>query len=57
VDDPGGAFVRQLCWRDFYHQVALAFPDLSTVAYRRGAREDWRYDPPEGEYVNRYAPR
>jgi deoxyribodipyrimidine photo-lyase len=45
VDDPGGAFVRQLCWRDFYHQVALAFPDLSTVAYRRGVREDWRYDP------------
>jgi deoxyribodipyrimidine photo-lyase len=45
VDDPDGAFVRQLCWRDFYHQVALAFPDLSTVAYRRGAREDWRYDP------------
>ncbi|GLH94937.1 cryptochrome/photolyase family protein [Phytohabitans aurantiacus] len=45
VDDPDGAFVRQLCWRDFYHQVALAFPDLSTVAYRRGVREDWRYDP------------
>lgn len=45
VDDPGGAFVRQLCWRDFYYQVAFAFPDLSTVAYRRGVTEDWRYDP------------
>ena len=28
------AFVRQLCWRDFYYQVALDFPQLSTQAYR-----------------------
>ncbi|EWM66580.1 LOW QUALITY PROTEIN: deoxyribodipyrimidine photo-lyase, partial [Micromonospora sp. M42] len=42
--DRDGPFVRQLCWRDFYHQVVAGFPDLSTAAYRRGAREDWRYD-------------
>ncbi|WP_374103639.1 FAD-binding domain-containing protein [Micromonospora sp. U56] len=39
-----GPFVRQLCWRDFYHQVTAAFPDISTSAYRRGASEGWRYD-------------
>ena len=39
-----GPFTRQLCWRDFYYQVALAFPDLSTRPYRPGARDDWRYD-------------
>ncbi|MFI2662273.1 cryptochrome/photolyase family protein [Micromonospora carbonacea] len=47
--DPGGArfgpFVRQLCWRDFYHQVAAVFPEIATKAYRRGATEDWRRDP------------
>ncbi|WP_431975542.1 cryptochrome/photolyase family protein [Micromonospora haikouensis] len=47
--DPGGArfgpFVRQLCWRDFYHQVTAAFPEIATKAYRRGATEDWRHDP------------
>ncbi|MFR9777244.1 cryptochrome/photolyase family protein [Micromonospora sp. MS34] len=42
--DRAGPFVRQLCWRDFYHQVTGAFPEISTKAYRRGAREDWRYD-------------
>jgi deoxyribodipyrimidine photo-lyase len=37
-------FRRQLCWRDFYHQVAAAFPDLAIRDYRpRGAR--WREDP------------
>ncbi|NES26107.1 deoxyribodipyrimidine photo-lyase [Micromonospora terminaliae] len=44
--DRSGPFVRQLCWRDFYHQVTAAFPDLSSRAYRRGAQEDWRYDQP-----------
>ena len=35
----GGPFVRQLCWRDFYHQVAAAFPAIATVDYRpRGDR-------------------
>lgn len=38
------AFVRQLCWRDFYYQVARAFPKLSTEALRPNADNDWRYD-------------
>jgi deoxyribodipyrimidine photo-lyase len=34
---PGGEeFVRQLAWRDFFHQVAAAFPDLATRDYRPG---------------------
>nr|WP_205807799.1 deoxyribodipyrimidine photo-lyase [Micromonospora sp. HNM0581] len=44
IDDPQSPFVRQLCWRDFYHQVTAAFPDLPREAYRRGATEQWRYD-------------
>ncbi|MDX6740339.1 deoxyribodipyrimidine photo-lyase [Actinocorallia sp. A-T 12471] len=37
------AFTRQLAWRDFHHQVAAAFPDLSRRDYRpRGTR--WRSD-------------
>jgi deoxyribodipyrimidine photo-lyase len=37
---PGGtAFARQLCWRDFHHQVLAAFPDLARRDYRpRGDR-------------------
>lgn len=27
-------FVRQLCWRDFHHQVTWAFPDISRRDYR-----------------------
>jgi deoxyribodipyrimidine photo-lyase len=38
------AFVRQLCWRDFYYQVTRAFPKLSTEALRPAADRDWRYD-------------
>ncbi|MER7269338.1 deoxyribodipyrimidine photo-lyase [Micromonospora carbonacea] len=49
AEDPAGArfgpFVRQLCWRDFYHQVTAVFPEIATKAYRRGATEDWRHDP------------
>ena len=39
---PGGAaFARQLCWRDFHHQVLAARPDLPRRDYRsRGDR--WR---------------
>lgn len=39
-DRPGGeAFARQLCWRDFHHQVLAAFPDLPRRDYRpRGKR-------------------
>ncbi|MEV6815517.1 deoxyribodipyrimidine photo-lyase [Micromonospora sp. NPDC051296] len=42
--DRGSPFVRQVCWRDFYHQVTAAFPDVSSKAYRRGAADHWRYD-------------
>lgn len=42
--DRDGPFVRQVCWRDFHYQVAHAFPDLSTTAYRRSAKEEWRHD-------------
>ncbi|MCU7728300.1 DNA photolyase family protein [Actinoplanes sp. KI2] len=38
-------FLRQLCWRDFYYQVALAFPRLSTAALRPAANDEWRDDP------------
>ena len=38
-------FVRQLCWRDFYHQVLLAFPQLRRKAYRANAEESWRDEP------------
>ena len=42
---PGGdAFVRQLAWRDFHHQVTAVFPDITTRDYRpRGRR--WNEDP------------
>jgi deoxyribodipyrimidine photo-lyase len=38
------AFVRQLCWRDFYYQVTNAFPKISTEAYRAAGDVGWRYD-------------
>jgi deoxyribodipyrimidine photo-lyase len=41
---PHEAFARQLCWRDFYYQVALDFPDLSTRAYRSSGDLTWRDD-------------
>jgi deoxyribodipyrimidine photo-lyase len=42
---PGGeSFLRQLCWRDFHHQVLAARPDLPRRDYRR-ARRRWRRDP------------
>ncbi|GIJ79716.1 deoxyribodipyrimidine photo-lyase [Micromonospora phaseoli] len=44
VGDRDSPFVRQVCWRDFYHQVTAAFPDISRTAYRRRAEEHWRYD-------------
>lgn len=40
---PGGEpFVRQLCWRDFHHQVTAAFPALARRDYRPRGR--WRHD-------------
>lgn len=39
---PGAAaFVRQLCWRDFHHQVLAARPDLPRTDYR-GRGDRWR---------------
>jgi deoxyribodipyrimidine photo-lyase len=40
----GEAYVRQLCWRDFFAQVTAAFPDIATRDYRP-RRDDWRRDP------------
>jgi len=43
-ETPGGrAFVRQLCWRDFHHQVLAAFPGLPRRDYRRRG-DRWRQD-------------
>jgi deoxyribodipyrimidine photo-lyase len=37
------AFARQVCWRDFHHQVLSARPDIAAADYRpRGDR--WRRD-------------
>jgi len=36
----GGAFVRQLCWRDFHHQVLAAKPSLPRRDYRP-RRDRW----------------
>ncbi|SFN27491.1 deoxyribodipyrimidine photo-lyase [Pseudonocardia ammonioxydans] len=43
-DSPGArAFVRQVAWRDFHHQVLAARPDAARHDYRsRGDR--WRHD-------------
>jgi len=44
---PGGAeFCRQLAWRDFFHQVTAAFPDLATRDYRPGpgGAPEWTRD-------------
>ncbi len=43
---PGGEeFVRQLAWRDFFHQVTAAFPAIASRDYRplRGG-PDWAQD-------------
>ena len=41
---PGGeAFIRQLAWRDFHHQVLAARPDTTTVDYRT-RHDQWRHD-------------
>ncbi|MEV4346576.1 deoxyribodipyrimidine photo-lyase [Actinoplanes sp. NPDC049596] len=37
-------YVRQLCWRDFYYQVTLAFPQISTAPMRLAADSSWRDD-------------
>jgi deoxyribodipyrimidine photo-lyase len=41
---PAGAeFTWQLAWRDFFHQVTAAFPDMATTAYRP-REQQWRHD-------------
>ncbi|MFE0642955.1 cryptochrome/photolyase family protein [Streptomyces sp. NPDC058877] len=35
------AFVRQVCWRDFYHQVLAARPEVAAQEYR-SRRDGWR---------------
>jgi deoxyribodipyrimidine photo-lyase len=37
-------FVRQLCWRDFFHQVTAAFPDMARKNYRAGGTTEWSSD-------------
>ena len=39
----GEAFARQLCWRDFHHQVLAARPDITSQDYRRRGKR-WRHD-------------
>jgi deoxyribodipyrimidine photo-lyase len=44
-DRPGGqAFVRQLCWRDFYHQALAGRPETARTDYR-SRNDTWRDDP------------
>lgn len=40
------AFVRQLAWRDFHHQVLAARPEAAHADYRT-KRDRWRHDPAE----------
>ena len=47
VGGPGGEdFVRQLCWRDFHHQVLAAFPQLPRQDYRPRRRQWSTTQPP-----------
>lgn len=47
--DPAGeggrAFVRQLAWRDFHHQMLAARPDAAWLDYRSRPNTTWRDDP------------
>lgn len=43
LDAGGEAFARQLCWRDFHHQVLSAVPGAAQHDYR--PRGGWRHDP------------
>ncbi len=46
---PGAApFIRQLCWRDFYHQALSARPEISQVDYRNRG-DVWRQDEQDAE--------
>jgi deoxyribodipyrimidine photo-lyase len=39
----GEAFIRQLAWRDFHHQVLAARPEVATTDYRT-RHDHWRCD-------------
>jgi deoxyribodipyrimidine photo-lyase len=39
----GEVFARQLCWRDFHHQVLAARPNITLEDYRRRGKR-WRED-------------
>ncbi|MBV9142526.1 MAG: deoxyribodipyrimidine photo-lyase, partial [Pseudonocardiales bacterium] len=39
----GDAFIRQLAWRDFHHQVLAARPEVATTDYRT-RHDHWRCD-------------
>ena len=53
---PGAAaFIRQLCWRDFHHQVLAARPDLPRADYR-GRGDRWRRSKRLAEAWRRGAP-
>ena len=43
----GEEFCRQLAWRDFFHQVTAAFPDIATEDYHSGPHgpRNWAEDP------------
>jgi deoxyribodipyrimidine photo-lyase len=38
-------FVRELCWRDFFHQVVADFPAITHADYRPRPDRAWRADP------------
>ncbi len=44
----GGPFVRQLCWRDFYHQALAGRPETAHQDYR-SRNDHWRSAPDELE--------
>jgi len=41
-NEQGEEYSRQLAWRDFFHQVTAAFPDIARKNYRPGAA--WHQD-------------
>jgi deoxyribodipyrimidine photo-lyase len=43
--DGAAEFVRQLCWRDFFHQVVADFPAITRLDYRPRRNVSWRSDP------------
>jgi deoxyribodipyrimidine photo-lyase len=42
--DGAEGFVRELCWRDFFHQVVADFPAMTTADYRPRPNRAWSAD-------------